>query len=181
MNIDKIFKEYKSFVENVINSYINDMDEAKDLTNVVFIKVYQNLDKFDQSNLGGWIRTIAVNTAIDYLRHRKTNKEVSIPETDDEGLSLDIFGDGTENDVVDHITYNQLIENFKNLPPKKRKIFTLFYVDNMTVEDISKVLNKPKGTIKATLSRTRKKMKKNVNSNSISSRSLSDSGNKPLQ
>ena len=158
MSIEKIFREYNDFVVGVINSYIHDEDEARDLANVVFLKIYQNLSRFDSTNLGGWIRTIAVHVAIDYLR-RKPKNQLLTPETNNEGLSLDVFGDGTEDDLVNHLTYLQVVDSFKKLPPKKRKILELFYVQNMTAEDISKLLNIPKGTVKATLSRTRKELK----------------------
>lgn len=158
MDIDKIFREYNDFVVGVINSYIHDEDEARDLANVVFLKIYQNLSRFDSTNLGGWIRTIAVHVAIDYLR-RKPKNQLLTPETNNEGLSLDAFGDGTEDDLVNHLTYLQVVDSFKKLPSKKRKILELFYVQNMTAEDISKLLNMPKGTVKATLSRTRKELK----------------------
>ena len=43
---NRIFYRYKPFVENLLYKYINDMDEARDLTNVVFLKVYEKLSKF---------------------------------------------------------------------------------------------------------------------------------------
>lgn len=159
MTIDRIFKEYNDFVVNVIDYYIHDKDEARDLANVVFMKVYQNLSRFDSTNLGGWIRTIAVNTAIDYLR-RKPKNQLLTPETNSEGLSLGVFGDGTEDDLVNHLTYLQIVDDFKKLPTKKRNVLELFYVQNMTVEDISKSLDIPKGTVKAILSRTRNTIRK---------------------
>ena len=43
---NKLFNRYKEFVDNVLFCYVNDMDEAKDLTNVVFLKVHQKLSTF---------------------------------------------------------------------------------------------------------------------------------------
>ena len=69
---NKLFNRYKEFVDNVLFHYVNDMDEAKDLTNVVFLKVHQKLSTFtDYSSFGGWLRIIANRTAIDYLRKVK--------------------------------------------------------------------------------------------------------------
>ena len=66
---NKLFYRYKGFVDNVLYQYIKDYDEAKDITNIVFLKVYEKLSTFVASDyFGGWLRIIANRTAIDYLR-----------------------------------------------------------------------------------------------------------------
>ena len=75
-----IYYKYKEFVISLLYQYLNDMDEAKDLSNIVFLKVYQKLSKFtDYSSFGGWLRILTKNTAIDYLRTLK-NKAISIDD-----------------------------------------------------------------------------------------------------
>ena len=75
---NKLFNRYKEFVDNVLFCYVNDMDEAKDLTNVVFLKVHQKLSTFtDYSSFGGWLRIIANRTAIDYLRKVKEKSSLA--------------------------------------------------------------------------------------------------------
>ena len=83
---------------------------------------------------------------------------------DGERLTPDIPS-STENDLVNHISYEDILSEFEKLPEVTRKIFKLFYVDNLTVEEISKAFNPsmPTGTIKSTLSRTRRKLKKHLN------------------
>ena len=77
---NKLFARYKEFVDNILFAYVKDMDEAKDLTNVVFLKVHQKLSTFtDYSSFGGWLRIIANHTAIDYLRKMK-EKSVELGE-----------------------------------------------------------------------------------------------------
>ena len=52
-----IYYKYKDFVINLLYQYINDYDEAKDLSNIVFLKIYQKLSKFtDYSSFGVWLR-----------------------------------------------------------------------------------------------------------------------------
>lgn len=52
-----LFKRYKHFVDHVLYEYVKDMDEARDLTNVVFLKVYQKLPSFTEyKSFGGWLR-----------------------------------------------------------------------------------------------------------------------------
>ena len=159
---NKLFKRYKSFVTNVLFQYIKDMDESKDITNIVFLKVYDKLSKFtDYDSFGGWLRILTNRTAVDYLRSMK-NKRVA-PDVKEERLSSDTPG-STEDDLVNHLTYKELLKEFNTFPEVTRKIFERFYIDNMTVEEISNTFNPkiPTGTIKSTLSRTRRKLKQRL-------------------
>ena len=159
---NKLFYKYKEFVDKVLFNYVNDMDEAKDLTNVVFLKVHQKLSTFtDYSSFGGWLRIIANRTAIDYLRKMR---EKSMELGEDTGrLPAELTNSSEEEDLVNLLEYESLLKEFKKLPKKTQTIFNLFYVEDLTVNEISKVLKTPTGTIKAALSRTRRKIKNNLN------------------
>ena len=68
-----------------------------------------------------------------------------------------------EEDLVNLLEYEALLKEFEKLPEKTQRIFNLFYVDDLTTDEISKVLKIPTGTIKAILSRTSRKIKNNLN------------------
>ena len=159
---DTLFYRYKGFVENLLFRYLKDMDEAKDVANIVFLKVYDKLSKFTAyDSFGGWLRILTSRTAIDYLRSQE-NKRIA-PDIKEERLTLDIQG-STEDDLVNHLTYKELLSEFNKLPEVTRKIFEMFYVNNNTIEEISEAFYPkiPTGTIKSTLSRTRKKLKQRL-------------------
>jgi RNA polymerase sigma-70 factor, ECF subfamily len=159
---NKLFARYKEFVDNVLFSYVKDMDEAKDLTNVVFLKVHRKLSSFvDYSSFGGWLRIIANRTAIDYLRKMK-EKAVELGENTGR-VPAELTNSSEEGDLVNLLEYESLLKEFEKLPKKTQRIFNLFYVEDLPIEEISKVLNTPTGTIKATLSRTRRKLKNKLN------------------
>lgn len=159
---NKLFARYKEFVDNVLYGYVKDMDEAKDLTNVVFLKVHQKLSTFvDYSSFGGWLRIIANRTAIDYLRKMK-EKAVELGE-DTGRVPAELTNASEEEDLVNLLEYESLLREFEKLPKKTQRIFNLFYVEDLSIDEISKVLNTPTGTIKAALSRTRRKLKNNLN------------------
>src|SRR5574344_771978 len=78
----KLFKQYKPFVEKLLYTYIKDMDEARDIANIVFLKVYEKIAMFtDYSSFGGWLRILTKNVAIDYLRTVKQNKSLEDDES----------------------------------------------------------------------------------------------------
>ena len=157
-----LFKKYKGFVEQILYRYIKDMDEAKDIANIVFLKVYDKLSMFtDYNSFGGWLRILTNHTAIDYLREIENKCTVLGPE--DERLSYEDSKDSVEDDLVNHLTYDQILAEFEKLPESTRKVFELFYRDHLNISEISSALKIPKGTIKSTLSRTRRKLKSSIN------------------
>lgn len=163
---NKLFYKYKPFVEKVLYSYLKDWDEARDLTNVVFMKVYRKLSKFTAyDSFGGWLRILSKNTAIDYLR--KLENTGIVMDVEEEGLTSNesITSEGTE--IVNRITFDQLLSEFDNLSPIARKVCDLYYDKNMRVKDISRALNIPTGTIKSMLFRTREKIKQQLNKKQV--------------
>lgn len=160
---NKLYYKYRGFTTKILYDYIKDYDEAKDMNNFVWYKVYENLSKFkDYSSFGGWLRILTNRVAIDYLR--KLKNLVYAPEGADEKLSATPMDVDYGNSEVDRMTYNQVVKKFKQFPEDVRKVFKLFYVDNLTVRDISAVTGMPEGTIKSHLSRKRKILKQYFNS-----------------
>lgn len=180
----KIFNRYKPFVEGVLMTYIKDEDEAKDIANIVFLKVFDKISTFtNYDTFGGWLRILTKNVAIDYLRTVKQTYSLQ------EGVTANEFeenSDDTEKSYIDRMTYENLIAMFDKLPPSYRDACRMFYVDNMPIAEISKALGVPKGTIKSNLHRMRKILRNHLKidqndtnkSNSRLSRNIRD---KPLQ
>lgn len=157
-----LFYRYKGFVDNLLFQYIKDMDEAKDVTNIVFLKVHDKLSMFTAyESFGGWLRILTNRTAIDYLREMKN--KVSVLGDTDGRLPSEESSSSAEDDLINRMTYEQILSEFDKFPETTRKVLKLFYANNMTVEQISKKLNVPTGTIKSMLSRTRRKVKKTLN------------------
>ena len=155
---NKLFNRYKTFVEKILIGYINDADEAKDIANIVFLKAYDKLSTFtDYSSFGGWLRIITNRTAIDYLRSRALHRFTL--EREDSQLNIHEESSSNENDLINHMTYETIMNEIKKLPKQKRKINELFYVNNLTVVQISEILHVPVGTVKSVLFRTRNKLK----------------------
>jgi RNA polymerase sigma-70 factor (ECF subfamily) len=157
---NRIFYRYKPFVENLLFQYLKDMDESKDLTNIVFLKVYDKLSKFTAyDSFGGWLRILAKNTAVDYLRTISNKTSVSVDNKDKKLQLPDVDGDD-EISVTNKMTYDYLISLIDTLPPSYRESCRLFYVENMTVAQRADALKIPQGTVKSNLFRMRKHFQK---------------------
>lgn len=149
----ELLKKYTPMVFN-FSARIVGQEEAKDITQNVFIKVWKNLKRFDEdkSSLKTWIITITKNTITDFLRKRKNilfsdmeNNENEIPfsETieDENPLPDEIL-----QRLQDEKKLNDVLEKISIL---HKTILVLHYQENMTFDEIGKVLNKPLNTVKS--------------------------------
>lgn len=122
----KIYEDYSLKVRNFILSKVNDFNLAEDLTSDVFLKVYNNIDKYDpkKSSLSTWIFTIARNRLIDYYRTRKVESELP------EDLTYEI-----EEDICNEDNLQMLKESIKSLSNKEKNLILLHYYSRMTLKD----------------------------------------------
>lgn len=158
---NSIFKKYKSFVDSLLYTYIGDWDEARDITNVVFLKMLEKLPKFvEYESFGGWLRILTKNTAIDYLRTVKSN-HVSIDDTE-KRVQLRSSNVDSEIGHVDKLAYERILELVEKYTPLYRKVFLMYYVDDLGVEEIGETQGIPVGTIKSILYRMRNQIKKQL-------------------
>lgn len=158
---NKLYYKYQGFTTNLLYRYLKDYDEARDINNIVWLKVYNKLSKFvDYSSFGGWLRILTNHTAVDYLRETKPQKYVPQDLETPEAPRVQEVDYGEQS--VDKVTYNQILEMFKQFPEDVRRVFELHYIDHLTVSEISEVTGIPPGTIKSHLSRKRKLLKKQL-------------------
>ena len=138
------------------------VENAEEVYQDVFIKVFSNIGKFnsERSSLKTWISRIAYNEAISFLR-KKSTPMIYFEDYDGEALSDEevdeTFGQANKETV-------QLIRAaLKHLPPEERALITMFYYEEMSLKDIAFVTESLPTTIASKLSRTRKKLCRIIN------------------
>ena len=164
MNFTNIYNENYRWVLNLIKSRISDRSEAEEMTNDVFLKVSEHLPEFDEdkctTGLVGWIRSMVWNKIIDHYRKRKLDLTSIDAYVDDEGKDLFQVKDST--DIEAEYCTSEFVENAHNvikmLPEPYKSVATLFYIKDMTYDEIVQATNASRGTIKGQLSRARKLM-----------------------
>ena len=156
--------------EPVLLRYINRMtkvskEEAEDLLQEIFIKVYQNLNGFD-SNLkfSTWVYRIAHNEIISHYRKNKQDRfTVELDADDKEVRSLSVFLTDTlniESQFMNREKSNAVRKALGELPQKYQDILVLHYFEDLSYSEISDILRKPPGTVATLLNRARAKFKK---------------------
>ncbi len=156
-----LMKRYKKAVFFMILKMIRDADDAEDLTMEAFAKAFRNLHKFKKDyTFSTWLFRIATNNTIDFIRKKKL-KTMSLNNTmtDDGGNSVNIDVEDDDNNPQDEYIKSQRIEMVRifvdKLPAKYRKLVKLRYFDELSYDEIAKELDKPLGTVKAQLHRSR--------------------------
>lgn len=156
-----LMKRYKKAVYFMILKMIRDADDAEDLTMEAFAKAFKNLHRFKKDfTFSTWLFRIATNNTIDFIRKKKL-KTMSINNslTDDGGNAVNIDIEDDDNNPQDEYIRTQRIEMVRifvdKLPAKYRKLVKLRYFDELSYDEIAKELDKPLGTVKAQLHRSR--------------------------
>lgn len=156
-----LMKRYKKAVYFMILKMIRDTDDAEDLTMEAFAKAFKNLHKFKKDyTFSTWLFRIATNNTIDFIRKKKLKTmSLNTSMTDDGGNSVTIDVEDDDNNPQDEFIRSQRIEMVRifvdKLPTKYRKLVELRYFDEFSYEEIAQELDKPLGTVKAQLHRSR--------------------------
>lgn len=141
--------------------YFSRVEDAEELTNESFIKLFKNINQFDsrrggepEALLKGWFKRIVVNTCIDHLR--RTHLKLVSQEISEES---ETFAD-TQESGIDKLMYNEIIEAVRKLTPVYRTVFNLFVIEGFSHEEISSQLNISVGASKSNLSKARHNLRK---------------------
>jgi RNA polymerase sigma-70 factor, ECF subfamily len=160
---NELVKRYQSKVYWIARRFVGNHDDADDITQEVFVKVYRKLKDFrSESSFYTWIYRIATNTAINMLRQKKIFNMVKM---EDASLVLDSLSDSSMNprEQMESKENQILLERaIAKLPAKQKKIFVLRYYDEMPYEEISKVLKRSVGGLKANYFHALKNIQKYV-------------------
>ena len=140
-----LVKQYSEKLYWKVRRIVLSHEDANDVLQNVFIKVWNNLQNFQgKSSLSTWLYRIAINESLDFLRKQKQTDMVS----SDEDLSVssrlmsDEYFDGDEIQA-------RLQEAVARLPEVQTTVFNLKYFEEMKYSEISQILNTSEGALKA--------------------------------
>lgn len=148
----ELFQLYYNYGMNICLHYSKNLEEAKEILNDGFYKVFENLDKYDPVlSFRGWLRRLLVNASIDYYRRYHRSKPVLEILPDTEQISNDISG-------FDQLALEDLMALIQRLPPAYRLVFNLYVLEGYKHEEIAEKLNITVGGSKSNLARAKQKL-----------------------
>jgi len=164
-----IHKLFYGKMKAVCMRYTRDSDQAMDVLQEGFLKVFNNLDKYTGvGTFEGWMRRIMVNLSIDRFRRLKHDLVLLGEQNDIEnwsGGTDDESDDSDENEEIYDITPEQIIDAMQQLTPAYRTVFNLYVYEDYTHQDIAEALGISVGTSKSNYAKAKKNMRKLLTKN----------------
>ena len=134
--------------------YSNDYDEAQDILQDGFVKIFNKLPAFEsKGSLEGWVRRIMVNTALD--AYRKAKKHQNNVDVDSVSYLLD-----SDDYTIESINANDLLKIIHSIPEGYRVVFNLFAIEGYSHKEIAERLGVTESTSESQFSRARKMLRK---------------------
>ena len=158
---ETLFKRYRDGIYNLcLQRTGGNADDASDLMQETFVKVYVNLEKYDSKfTFGQWIYTIARNNFIDYVRRRRDDLSLdSLKGTSTTSLASMDSGESPEERIISAQHAVQLERCMAALPEKYRQMVELRFVKEYSYEEIAAHVGLPIGTVKTQIHRARERL-----------------------
>ena len=151
-----LYKAAYSYLMSICVRYTRNPDRAKEVLNIGFLKILNNLNKYNQEiPFKPWIRKVMINTLInEYKKEKAHTANVEYIEGYHESDNYSEI-----NEAITKINVDQIYVFISKLPPASQHVFNLYYVEGYKHKEISTMLNISEGTSKWHLNSAREKLK----------------------
>jgi RNA polymerase sigma-70 factor (ECF subfamily) len=157
-----IIKKYQEKLYWHIRRMVIDHDDANDVLQNMFIKVWNGLNNFrEDSQLYTWLYRIATNESLTFLEQSKKRASISLSDVET-GLSNKVIAD--KNFDANRLEWKLQLA-IQQLPEKQRVVFNLRYYDEMPYEEMSRILETSEGALKASYHHAAKKIEDYIKNN----------------
>ena len=155
-----IVNRYSKTVYNMALNFAGNSDDAADITQDIFLKVYNNIKKFDGENtFTAWLLRLSKNYCIDFWRKHKHNRK-SLELDDNIRNEYTDQADTPEDTVIRNSDIDYLRQKLLLLPPDLRSLIIMRDIQDFSYQEIADNLDIPLGTIKSRINRARTKLAK---------------------
>jgi RNA polymerase sigma-70 factor, ECF subfamily len=159
---------YQHKLYQVCYRMLGNKQEAEDIAQEAFIRAYINLHSYDQKRkFSTWLYRIATNLCIDRIRKKKPDYYLDAEVAGTDGLDMysQIAADEQlPEEAVEQMELQDRIQyEISRLPDKYRSVIVLKYIEEMSLQEISEILDMPLGTVKTRIHRGREALRKQLN------------------
>ena len=163
----KLVEKYRRPLYYHIRKMVSDAEQIEDLVQETFVKAFDNLGSYNTNYaFSTWLYRIATNHTIDYLRKKKLQTlSIDEPMKTKEGemeVQLPDPSASTDRGIIQKQRKKMVQQAIEDLPPKYRKVIRLRHMEEKSYQEISEVLDKPLGTVKAHIFRAREMLYKEL-------------------
>ena len=150
----KLYSSYYGYAMSIALRYAKNRDEAVEILNDAFFKIFNNLDKFDiEQPFNFWMRRITINAAIDYHRKYYKSEEIILP------LNESIDAVDVETPLPQITQGEDMLPILQQLPPAYRTVFNLYVMEEYRHQEIAELLGISVSTSRSNLMRAKEKLR----------------------
>jgi RNA polymerase sigma-70 factor (ECF subfamily) len=158
---EAVYKMFYGKMMAVCRRYTRNQDQAKDILQDGFIKVFKNIGKFNfEGSFEGWVRRIVVNTAIDFTRKAKNDYLLMNEDQSIDAFENDLMAEDEEPEYDNPLKVGDVIVGMDQLSTAYRNVFNLYVFENYSHKEIAEALKISVGTSKSNLAKARANLKK---------------------
>jgi RNA polymerase sigma factor (sigma-70 family) len=153
---EELYRRFSPKMYAVCLRYANNADDAQDLLQEGFIKVYRNLHRFRaEGSFEGWIRRVFVNTSIEHFRKKSTRLSMVTDKEENTIEDADIT-------AIHKLAEKDIINIIQELSPGYRTVFNLYVVEGYSHKEIGELMGISEGTSKSQLARAKGVLQKKI-------------------
>ena len=157
---EELYKTYYSDFLKVCARYVRNMEDAEQLLNDGFLKIFHSIGNFKfNGSFSGWMRKIIINTCLDHLRATSLKTEMTMHVYT---VPVDDYGPSVMNTGLDNIEFKQLVTYIQELPAMTRTVFNLYAFEGLNHREISEQLEISEGTSHWHLHQARGQLQKRI-------------------
>jgi RNA polymerase sigma factor (sigma-70 family) len=157
----ELYELLKDYALKICYRYQDHNEEAEEIMNEGFIKLFKNIGQFDEARhanveiaLKGWFKRILINTCIDHYRKNASRLGSRVLTKETENIA------GHAENGLDVMSYKEIIEAIRHLSNAYRTVFNLFVIEGMSHDEIAAQLGISVGASKSNLSKARENLRK---------------------
>ena len=149
----RLYDTYKSQMFGLCLRYAKSREDAEDILQMGFIKVYRDLHQYKpQASLGAWIRKVMVNTALEHLRkYKKEKARIEYPD--------EIKSDQNTDDLFENLHAKELLALINSLPLEYSTVFNMYVIEGYSHREIAELTGISESNSKVRLNRSRTMLK----------------------
>jgi RNA polymerase sigma-70 factor (ECF subfamily) len=157
-----LVERYRNFVFTIVLRYINNREDAEEVSQDIFVKAFRSLADFKgASKFSTWLYTIATTSCLTFLRRKKL-AAISLDNEKVFAVAENLDGGMPANGIEQKNRVLMVNEAIKMLSPDDAQIITLFYKGEQSLEEISKIMGKETNAVKVQLHRARTRLKEKM-------------------
>ena len=168
MNLEKLYKEFGNMVYNLALQYVQNIEDAEEITQDVFVAIHRSMNTFrEESSLSTWIYQIAINKSLDFIKAKKRKKRF--------GIFTNLFSDEYSSELNIPVEFNHpgvqmedkqalqlLFKQINSLPDNQKTALILHKIENLPQAEVARIMKLSPKAVESLVQRAKNGLTKKI-------------------